>query len=98
MSEKPRRAVLSSRINPRTGEREFYEMTPEEAEAAIRQFIKNLPEPKPVKPEDIDAEAERGANNARLILASNPTQERIQEEYEWTFEDAALGDDSPLDV
>jgi len=34
-------------------------------------------------------------DNARKFLARNPTQDDIQEAYEWTFEDAALGDDSP---
>ena len=98
MSEKPRRSVLSSRIDPKTGEREFYEMTQEEAERAIRRFIDNLPHPKPTTPEDIEKAAKRGADNARRFLAGNPTQDEIQQAYEWSFEDASYGDDSPTSL
>lgn len=88
MSKKPHRAVLSSRINSETGEREFFEISQEEADAAIKRFLDSLPPAKPITPEEIEEAAKRGADNARKFLACNPTQDDIQEAYEWTFEDA----------
>jgi hypothetical protein len=85
---------LSRRENPETGELEFYEMAPDEAEEAISrilQILERLPSTKPVKLKTIEGETKRGARNARRFLAENPTQEEIQSTWDWTWDEIDTG-------
>jgi hypothetical protein len=95
MSARSKRGTILSRCgNPETGELEFYEMTPEEAEKAIShilQTLERLPSTKPVQLKTVEGETKRGAHHARRFLAENPTQEEIQRVWEWTWDETDMG-------
>lgn len=92
MSARDRCSVFGGRKNPKTGELEIYEMTPEEAKEAINRIIESLQGEKLVQPKTVDREAIRGARHARRFLAANPTQEEIERMWEWTWDETAVND------
>ncbi|MGJ4940627.1 hypothetical protein ACQR1W_08660 [Bradyrhizobium sp. HKCCYLS1011] len=98
MSAKSKRGkVTSCRKNPETGQLEFYEMTPEDIED-IFHALEQLPPAKAQEFKTVAGEAKRGTRHAQRFLAESPTQEDIQDKWDWTWDETDMNSDCPASL
>lgn len=102
MSAKSRRLSRSGRReNRKTAELSWSEMTADQREQELLQWLDSLSrlppsKPKRIVPGNIDRAARRGARKARRFLAGNPTQESIQASWDIYSWELHSFDDSPV--